>query len=334
MHLEPEMNRMWLRDESRSHVSTLDQLKVIYARLDYESTMFGERSPSITLGYPRDEIGPSSQVPSSFMNVAEARKSLDILSNAVYCLRSELLHLAALEMGNDIYEDWAVRYCIAYSRIRTVDLSKHASLLQQQSCLKFSLERWAFSFKVLSGNLEPRPAILLEMRHFYIYFLICTIRDTHEDSCDHFDPLFQRVADLGNEFVNANGSKSATRPKLTFTLESGIIPSLYLVAMKCRNYKIRHEAIALLDRTRCQEGMWEAGLIARFVAEVADLEEEAADTQGREDYSFNTCIPESARFSDVVIAMSETPGHGRLVCARYAHESTGEVKFSERAFQL
>jgi hypothetical protein len=272
------------------------------------------------------------------MDIADARKSLKILSNAVYRLRGELLHLAAREMGNETYGDWAVRYCVAYSSIRTVDLSEHMSLMQQQACLNFSLERWTSAFRVLSNGLghhDAPPLILLEMQHFYIYFLLCTLRDTHEEACDLFNSTFQRMVDLGNQFVDATSNKHASSgPRLTFTLESGIIPSLYLVAMKCRVSKIRHDAITLLNRTQCQEGMWEGSLIARFVAEAAKMEEAAADAEGGGAYKCCLYIPESARFSDVVVAMSETPGYGRLICARYSHESTGGLEISEKTFQF
>jgi hypothetical protein len=325
-------------NDSRSRISNFDKLADTYASLDYESTMFGEQSPILTLASSRDNMGPSPEVSNYFMEIEDARKSLGILSNAVYRLRGALLHLAAREMGNESYGDWVVRYCVAYSSIRTVNLSERTSLLQQQSCLKFSLERWASAFGVFSNSLghhNARPLIVLEMQHFYIYFLICTLRDTHEDACDLFNSTFQRMVDLGHQFVDATSSKHASSgPQLTFTLESGIIPSLYLVAMKCRNKRIRHDAITLLDRTQCQEGMWEGSLVARFVAEVAKIEENKAGIRNGRNDNHAIYIPESARFSDVVVAMSETAGYGRLICARYAHESTGELEISERTFQL
>lgn len=263
VYLEPKERSVWTRKNSLSHISHLDQLADTYARLDYESTMFGEQSPILTLDLPHDLIGPSLPTPSTFINITEARKSLDIASNAVYRLRGELLRLATSNMDTEISEDWAVRYCVAYSGIRTVDLSKHTSLLQQQSCLKFGLEHWASTFKVVSRvfrHHDARPWILLEMQYFHIYFLIRALRDAAEN-CDYLDATFLRVVALGKEFVDATSSKSVSFvPKLTFTLEAGIIPSLYLMAMKCRDSRIRKVAIALLDRTRCQEGLFHPSL--------------------------------------------------------------------------
>ena len=42
-------------------------------------------------------------------------------------------------------------------------------------------------------------------------------------------------------------------------------------------------------------------------------------------------ILECARFDDVVIAMSETNGYGRLVCACHAHESGGRPESGDFA---
>lgn len=61
-----------------------------------------------------------------------------------------------------------------------------------------------------------------------------------------------------------------------------------------------------------QEGMWGGSLIARFIAEVAEIEEVAGLEDGG-DINCTFYILERARFSDVVIAMSETPGYRRLV---------------------
>lgn len=53
-------------------------------------------------------------------------------------------------------------------------------------------------------------------------------------------------------------------------------------------------------------------MIARFIAEVAEIEEVAGLEDGG-DINCTFYILERARFSDVVIAMSETPGYRRLV---------------------
>ncbi|KAJ5380347.1 uncharacterized protein N7496_002775 [Penicillium cataractarum] len=124
VYLGPEVRSIWTRKNSLFHTSHLDELADTYARLDYESTMFGEETAILTLDSPHDLIGPTLPTPSTFINVTEARKSLDILSNAVYRLRGELLRMAASNIDNEIHEDWPVRYCVAYSGIRTVDLSK------------------------------------------------------------------------------------------------------------------------------------------------------------------------------------------------------------------
>lgn len=59
--------------------------------------------------------------------------------------------------------------------------------------------------------------------------------------------------------------------------------------------------------------MWEGQLIARFVTEITDLEEETIGTTPFR----STGIPESSRFHSIVMA-TDIPGHGRLVCTHNA----------------
>ncbi|KAJ5086547.1 hypothetical protein NUU61_007854 [Penicillium alfredii] len=314
-----------------------------FARLDYQSTMFGEQAPALALDLVSNTDGPAFGIPCFFTSVAEARLSLDVLANAVHRFRGELLALAGREIDHENTEmDWIFRYCLQSSRAKTVDLSSHPILEQQKAELSFKLARWLSAFQSLATNplySYARPTLLLETQHFYIDFLLSTSRDTREEKCDHFDNTFQRIVSLverltGNATFSSNVQTPINLPTLTFTLEPGVIPVLYLVAMKCRSTIPRRRAISLLDATRCQEGMWEGSLIARFVEQVADMEESAAGITPRSINVVAGDIPESARFNDVVLAGLEDLGYGRLVCARYLHASTSEIEILEEIFRL
>ncbi|KAL5364929.1 hypothetical protein BJX96DRAFT_188195 [Aspergillus floccosus] len=340
MRLEAQSGTVYFDAKPHHQSTALDLLASTFARLDFDSTMFGERSPVLTILPPASPMGPELGVLGSFSSTSEARHSLDFLANAVLRFRGELLQLAARDLETkDINGDWVFRYCTYYAHSRTVDLSSYPDLLRRQAWLKFALEKWSTAFAWLNNNLHESsllPAILLEIQHFYMYLIVSTCRNTYEQRCDQFNDTYAHIIDMARQLIDrTNNVQGVSSPGPTFTLESGIIPSLYLIAMKCRIPKIRRDAISLLYSTRCQEGMWEGALIARFVDEVTRCEEKAARViYGKETISTDCSIPESARFSDVVIALSETPGYGRLVCARYLHESTGELEVTERTFQL
>ncbi|KAJ5601063.1 hypothetical protein N7510_010597 [Penicillium lagena] len=338
LKLDPRQGSISLELSSETEHTPLGQLARVFTRLDYEATMFGEQTPVLALLPADNQLG----IPKAFASVAEAKQSLDLLANAAFRFRGELLRLAALEIGDELTEmDLAVRHCLHHSRARTVNLCHHPTLQEQQDNLVTNLARWSSAFKALS--IHPlysyaRPTLLLEIQHFYLHFLISTIRDTYEQSCDRFADTFKRIVRLSEKFNDgvapSTYMQSPSLPGLTFTLESGIIPALYITSVKCRDRDIRRAAISLLQSTTCQEGMWEGALMARFMEEVAKLEEKAARDQTGEDAVTACDIPEQARFNDVVVAVSERPGYGRLVYARFLHESTGELVVSEECFKL
>ncbi|KAJ5152331.1 hypothetical protein N7492_010626 [Penicillium capsulatum] len=333
--VDRHQNTIMFQSTPDSTTSASSQLAVIFARLDYESTMFGQQSPALTFVSPESQILSTKRtIPERFSTIEHARQFLDTLANAVLGLRGRLLHLASQSTTENIDGDLVHQLCANHARARTIDLTHHQDITHQQSTLQTSLERWAMVFKLLVRTpryTDSQPAITLELQHFYLYFLASTFRNTHETHCNRFSGAFRRVTFLAEKLIG--GARDAAGAS-TFTLESGIIPSLYLTAMKCRDSRTRNKAIALLEQTTCQEGMWEGALIARFVAEMARLEEQAAGAPDDTKRTVASDVPESARFCDVVMALSERIGHGRLVCARYRHESTGDLQVLEKTFVL
>lgn len=198
--------------------------------------------------------------------------------------------------------------------------------------LNMALTRWFSAFKSLIASGTNKAAIHLEIQHFYLSFLLFTCRTTQEVDCDAYTADFARIVCLAGPFMEDNHNPGmSTTP--TFTLESGILPSLYLISAKCRDPGIRREAIALLSKSNCQEGMWEGPLFARFMEQVVVLEEgDASGGAGAARGVQNAGdVPEFARLCDVVLAATEEVGYGRLVCGRFDHVD-GEFKISEKIF--
>lgn len=75
-----ESNALILRHES---ADVQDQLVGTFARLDYDSTMFGQRSPCFFL-YPSQKTSIREfSVPSTFSSISEARQYVDILASVL-----------------------------------------------------------------------------------------------------------------------------------------------------------------------------------------------------------------------------------------------------------
>ncbi|THC94267.1 hypothetical protein EYZ11_006240 [Aspergillus tanneri] len=194
--------------------------------------------------------------------------------------------------------------------------------------------QWLLAFqrltvkKGVSSDKGAAAAILVEIRYFYMFFQRFTCRNYIETSYDQFNSMFERIVLLCRMLVDGmspSNTTPLTTPEVTFTLDSGAIPSLYLTAIKCRESSIRREAISLLHRYPCQEGMWEPTMIAKYVEEIVNLEERAAASTKKDISTPLKCkdVTEASRFSDVILAATENPQLGRLVCARFLQETTG-----------
>ena len=281
--------------------TVVDQLTDVFARLDYESTMFGQQSPHLRFVPEQSVAMPYAWVPATFFNIKEARQYLDTLSSAVFRFRGCLLETAKSSITDPIVD------------VATAILSQHA--------IARSLDLSSFP-------------VLLEIQHFYVSFLISNCQSTKEMSCDSFNDDFKKILALSTSYLKDKPLESSTAEPLhrTFTLESGVLPSLYLISTKCRDPILRRQAISMVYRATCQEGMWEGSIIARYVEQIADFEEAAANYCG--ELSKSDDIPELARFSDVILALSEDPSYGRLICARYRHEIDGKLHVWEEIFPL
>ncbi|QSZ36950.1 hypothetical protein DSL72_009041 [Monilinia vaccinii-corymbosi] len=78
------------------------------------------------------------------------------------------------------------------------------------------------------------------------------------------------------------GSPAASRDmyshiKPSFALDLGIVPPLFVVATKCRDRKVRREAISLLMSSHRREGMWDSRLCAGVGNWIMHVEEEGLD---------------------------------------------------------
>lgn len=65
--------------------------------------------------------------------------------------------------------------------------------------------------------------------------------------------------------------------KPSFALDLGIIPPLFVVATKCRDRRLRREAISLLTSSHRREGMWDSRLCAGVGSWIMNVEEEGLD---------------------------------------------------------
>jgi hypothetical protein len=134
--------------------------------------------------------------------------------------------------------------------------------------------------------------------------LFVTAFSTTEMEFDNFTGKFKEIVDLAKEVVvdeelslaqarcGTIGSCRHTshRPgayreednyvhiKASFALDLGIVPPLFVVATKCRDRKLRRDAIGLLLASPRREGMWDSILSGRVGQWIMDIEEQSLQT--------------------------------------------------------
>ncbi|GAB1314165.1 Aspercryptin biosynthesis cluster-specific transcription regulator atnN [Madurella fahalii] len=191
---------------------------------------------------------------------------------------------------------------------------------------KTDIEAWSQAFDhILASRTAPgvssqEKAGIAVLKMFQIMGKILFMM-TFSDSEMHFDnftPLFQAIVDLALEVVGDEERRAAARRcpdpgfcrhrlpsqrhepdifggheyaarhiKPSFSADLGIVPPLYVVATKCRDPRIRRQAIQLLRSSARREGMWDSELTARIGMWIAEIEEEADEADDELDSSPN-----------------------------------------------
>jgi hypothetical protein len=251
------------------------------------------------LGSPRSEVStPSSasthpSLPPEFMSLVEARVAWDKLAERMLRFNETLFdfHNQNGPMGI---------------------LPRH--LKQHGLGFKSQIESWSDAFEpILASRSGPNVSFqekaataVLKMFQIMGQILFLMTFSDSESAFDMFEPQFKTIVELALELVGDEERRagvqrcpdpsqcmhrsrmpeffggheySAYHVKPSFSADMGIIPPLYVVATKCRNYMIRRQAIQLLRSSSRREGMWDSQLCARIGVWVASIEQEGDAAQ-------------------------------------------------------
>jgi hypothetical protein len=205
--------------------------------------------------------------------------------------------------------------------------------VNRRDALLQSFSNWDIALtgleEVLSGQSKPslrdmRAAALLEV-HYIIGTQVLqtaeppqteTIWDEMETGTkrhmdkdmiwDRLQPGFERVVEL-SAIVAGESAGAGTEPPV-LSLDMGIVPPLFHVIWKCRNARIRHKAIRLLETCPRLEGLWDGLLVARVGRRIDEIERRSESLEHAMKRGA-TCeeIPQWARvlFVDVIFSGKE-----------------------------
>lgn len=188
------------------------------------------------------------------------------------------------------------------------ELARKLELAQQE--LLCALSKWNTAFAIFTATKAdggiPLPSIqLLRMYYHAAIIWVSTSLTSRETDYDKYLEHFAAIVPLARTFLDATqrpmpgpgrgrpdtpaessaGSTTSTsrrnpysNNKRDFVFETGAIPLLYFVAVKCRHPLLRKAAVDLLikhdDR---QENLWRSRYIGRVAARVIEIEAETVE---------------------------------------------------------
>jgi hypothetical protein len=245
------------------------------------------------VGVPQDVSWTSEtstlDMPPSFSSLAEARECLDLCYNI--CVRDfgnfEYSKFLAACLTAETPQSWIL---VPTTQDPTIQAARTSV---SQKC-EDMLSHWAHAFESYAvaskRNLDPaqrRGILSLKLLHRMAQLhlkVFKTIDELDETIWDDHQTLFEEVVSLATSLVDS-ASTLGTAPSTptaqgkgkgngpTFTLDSGIVTPMYLVATKCRDPHVRRQAIALLHSAGRQEGVWNGAVIASVCERFVEMEE-------------------------------------------------------------
>jgi hypothetical protein len=313
--------------------------------------MFGQRHPLLNIMHNDYALSRSIELQDAFSSAFEARSYLELLASGVFRLLGELLEIAGelVEYDLDAPSEPEQRQCYIKALSRSADLGPNGNdILLRKQALEHGLLAFGNAMEAFARQIEQcndRASMAVHIEYVQVLFLITNCRETCEMACDVFNELFDMATNLAAQYIYSAPTFSDIQPKRAFALEPGVLPTVFLVATKCRDRSIRQRAIKLMRDGCMQEAMWDGKPYATFMERLVELEEAAPKEYSEYDglpstqlLSLKTDsaqITEQARFVDVVLVGEACNlQDARLVCARYCHETNGRIEVTEHVVDL
>ncbi|KAL3426397.1 C6 zinc finger domain protein [Phlyctema vagabunda] len=141
------------------------------------------------------------------------------------------------------------------------------------------ISQWSHAFQpIYEASQSPRAkrpsrtrAALLQLRYQATVIALSTHSAGGEMQYDRLTSVYEEMVTLAAQIL---AHSPATRHEAVFTLDHGVVATLFGVASKCREPAVRRRAIELLELKPRREGLWEGVVAARFLRVIVDLEED------------------------------------------------------------
>lgn len=140
-----------------------------------------------------------------------------------------------------------------------------------------------------TGEIRDRRCIVMDMHNFALQIMIPSFSFKTEMEYDDYTHLFENIIDNASYLLTTSTNTTTTSPPRKNSsrnssssphhypkFDIGLIPPMFLTALRCRDPVIRRKAIALLGQGPRQEGVWNSAMVASIARRVLAIEEDGA----------------------------------------------------------
>jgi hypothetical protein len=176
-------------------------------------------------------------------------------------------------------------------------------LIMEQASLANEINLWKrsftplLSFSLANGGKEAISALTMSISSITSQISLRSAFFINESAYDQFMPEFRAIVNKVTQLLNyesyplrASSSPSSSssttpdppqpeekkEPLIHFAFDIGIVPPLYLVIIKCRDRKLRRQALKLMEENPRREGVWDSVATVALSRWVIQLEEDGA----------------------------------------------------------
>ncbi|KAJ5280154.1 hypothetical protein N7478_005526 [Penicillium angulare] len=263
----------------RTSYVSIDVLCGIFSRLQAQVIVtLPEKSPSSF-----EKIWPARVVeqgqPVVFKSLAHAREMLEIHT---YDYRQQSIKLLDQQIQGNL-TDWTT----STDFVSPVSLEAAAlrdTFLSILDSWSTALDNYLRDHSASMTIRQQRGAAILKVREldsFISLDVIPSIGGLAVDNqmlWDSYIPLFERIVTLGESIIQWFPYSSLSSSPTNFSLDLGIVGTLFNVAARCRDPRIRRHAISVLRAAAVQDGVWNSAVVADIAEKWVEIEEEGLGT--------------------------------------------------------
>ena len=224
---------------------------------------------------------------------------------------------------------------------------KSSWLVEHQESIQRELTQWLEKYMAFTSGLqvhfsaqEEKGYQLLYTYHTMATIMIYTCVQSNDemafDFCtEKFVLLLQQMMNLSTKTLTTSPVQALPGDMPLSIVDVGWIPPLYYTALKCRESRIRHQALRLLDSTSHREGIWDSKTAACVARKVIGMEERdfyketglvddssLLSLPRTEDLSL-PILPDFYRIHDVEVVLSGDPMNKILLYCKLREEGLG-----------